>query len=512
MAKYKDYSYEQTLMIPVSFEKQIIPGTFEYTLCHLIDHQIDLSIFANRYENDYTGAPAYDPAILLKIILYAYSKGINSSRKIAQLCTENIVCMALAADTRPHFTTIADFISTRHSECAELFTKIISVCYSQGLIGKNMFAIDGCKISSNCSKEWSGTKAELLAKTKKIERSVNYLVAKHQSTDKSWDDRKQREKEERAIKKLKAQSDKIFDFLESNVEKIGSQKQPIKSNITDNESAKMSTSHGVIQGYNGIAAVDDKNQLIIWSEAFGDVNESGHLPEILDGIDKNCKDSDIDDDIYKSVTITADTGFHNKKNMDLISKKEIDAYIPDNQFRKRDVAFKDAAKYKKKVENWKPEKGKHYFRPEDFFMDTVTDKLICPAGHPMWLKSPNFKSNDGRYVGKSYAGHVENCMTCNLRSRCIRREHTKYRQVAILKEVSNKDGRNPVEEMKNRIDTPYGRSIYSKRMSTVEPVFGHIAGIKKLNRFTLRGKQKVNTQWLLYCMVHNIGKVRIEWS
>ncbi|MDA3956351.1 hypothetical protein [Oceanispirochaeta sp.] len=64
--------------------------------------------------------------------------------------------MALAADTRPYFTTIADFISSRYKECAPLFTRIISVCYSQGLIGKNMFAIDGCKISSNCSKEWSG--------------------------------------------------------------------------------------------------------------------------------------------------------------------------------------------------------------------------------------------------------------------------------------------------------------------------------------------------------------------
>jgi len=64
-------------------------------------------------------------------------------------------------------------------------------------------------------------------------------------------------------------------------------------------------------------------------------------------------------------------------------------------------------------------------------------------------------------------------------------------------------------DMKEKIDTPYGRTIYSKRMSTVEPVFGHIAGIKKLNRFTLRGTEKVRTQWLLlYCMVHNIGKIQ----
>ena len=76
----------------------------------------------------------------------------------------------------------------------------------------------------------------------------------------------------------------------------------------------------------------------------------------------------------------------------------------------------------------------------------------------------------------------------------VRKETTKARQVALLKEVTDKKGTNPMNEMKEKIDTPYGRSVYAKRMSTVEPVFGHIAGIKKLNRFTLRGTEKVRTQ------------------
>jgi len=111
MAKYKYYSYDQQLMIPVTFANQILPDTFEYTLNRVIDN-LDLSVFDNNYCNDETGAPAYDPAILIKAILFAYSRGIITSRKIARLCEENIVCMALTADTRPHFTTIADFISS----------------------------------------------------------------------------------------------------------------------------------------------------------------------------------------------------------------------------------------------------------------------------------------------------------------------------------------------------------------------------------------------------------------
>ena len=76
MARYKDYNYEQGKMIPISFREQIFPGTFEYTLSHLIDHELDVSIFDQRYNNDDTGCPAYDPALLLKIVLYAYARGI----------------------------------------------------------------------------------------------------------------------------------------------------------------------------------------------------------------------------------------------------------------------------------------------------------------------------------------------------------------------------------------------------------------------------------------------------
>ena len=146
-----------------------------------------------------------------------------------------------------------------------------------------MFAIDGCKISSNCSKEWSGTKKELLKKAEKIESSVEFLLSKHQQMDMTEYNENEIEREKKSIEKLKDKSRKIHDWLKSNDEKIGVQGKPVKSNIIDNESAKMSTSHGVIQGYNGIAAVDEDHQLIVWGEAFGDATESKHLPEILEG-------------------------------------------------------------------------------------------------------------------------------------------------------------------------------------------------------------------------------------
>jgi transposase len=85
MARYKKYCYDQGKFLSVHFHKQISEGTFEYTLSYLVDNEVDLSPFDSKYKNDDTGAPAYDPAILLKIILFASSRGIVSSRKIAQV-------------------------------------------------------------------------------------------------------------------------------------------------------------------------------------------------------------------------------------------------------------------------------------------------------------------------------------------------------------------------------------------------------------------------------------------
>ncbi len=220
MARYKSYSYAQKTLIPVDFHEQILPGTFEYALNYIIDKEFDLSLFEDRYKNDETGAPAYDPAIMLKIILYAYSKGIIHSRKIDRCCRENIIFKALSANTQPHFTTIADFISSIDKETVVLFRNALLICDEMGLIGKNMFAIDGCKLSSNASKEWSGTREDFEKKKEKIEKTIEYIVEKHRSYDKQ--ERVfagMKEEEEKSIEKLRSKAAKLKKWLE---EELGS--------------------------------------------------------------------------------------------------------------------------------------------------------------------------------------------------------------------------------------------------------------------------------------------------
>ena len=136
MARYRHYAPDQTKMIPVCYGRQLLPGTFEHALSYLIDNEIDLERFATRFNNDETGAPAYDPAVFLKVVLFAYSRGITSSRTMARACTENVLFIALACDQQPHFTTLAHFVATLGKEVEAVFRDVLMVCNAQGLIGK----------------------------------------------------------------------------------------------------------------------------------------------------------------------------------------------------------------------------------------------------------------------------------------------------------------------------------------------------------------------------------------
>src|ERR1700709_1492267 len=109
MARYKPIE-RGGMLIAVMLHEQIQPGTFEFALDRLVDHELDLSALDARFNNDEVGASAYDPRVMLKIVLLAYSRGLISSRKIAQACEQNILFMALSGDAQPSYTHIAKFV------------------------------------------------------------------------------------------------------------------------------------------------------------------------------------------------------------------------------------------------------------------------------------------------------------------------------------------------------------------------------------------------------------------
>ncbi|OCC16387.1 Mobile element protein [Dissulfuribacter thermophilus] len=139
--------------------------------------------------------------------------------------------MALSADTRPHFTTIANFISSLDQEVVQLFRDILLVCDEMGLVGKEMFALDGCKLPSNASKEWSGTRADFEKKCKKLEHAIQAMIDNHRELDLKETDHELISREKKYIESLKKQVKKIRDWMDNNDDKPGRGGGIRKSNI-----------------------------------------------------------------------------------------------------------------------------------------------------------------------------------------------------------------------------------------------------------------------------------------
>jgi len=190
-------------------------------------------------------------------------------------------------------------------------------------------------------------------------------------------------------------------------------------------------------------------------------------------------------------------------NLKYLADHSIDGYVADTFFRKRDVRFASTARHKP----IKPADPQALFRPRDFRPADDLSHCLCPAGKRLYRNGANVVING--YAGVKFQGAQRDCLPCTLRHRCLKNPgRTKARQVVFFK--GRAQGKPPTYSalMKGKIDSEEGRYHYSRRLAIVEPVFANICSSHRLRRFSLRGTRKVNNQWLLYSMVHNIGKIQ----
>jgi len=207
-----------------------------------------------------------------------------------------------------------------HEEIVIIFRHVLQICFELDLVKGSMFAIDGVKLPSNASKEWSGTKEDLRKKKEKLEAALKCMITQHRNRDKEdkdTDTNEQRFKER--FKRARQKIEKLDEWLQNNEDKVSSRRRTKQSNVTDNESAKMKTSHGVLQGYNGIAVVDDNHQIIVNAEAFGHGSDTDLLQPAIEGTKDTFEAIGIGADILKEAIVTADTGFHTTENLKFLA-------------------------------------------------------------------------------------------------------------------------------------------------------------------------------------------------
>ncbi|NRB42845.1 MAG: transposase [Pseudomonadales bacterium] len=421
MANLLTDDIHQTFFISEHYLDILGDNTYEYCLYKLFSGKIDLCEFEAKLKNYRTGRKAFPPALLLRVIFYAYYRGITSSRVIEQLCKTDLKFIALAAGKTPHFTTIADFVSGHCEAIKKLFQKVLMICDESNLIGREHFAIDGCKIPGDASKEWSGTHKELQHKADKMKANAKRIVEKHQSHDSSQshnNDNQQRELQ--TIDTLLKNADKIEAFLKDNEKRIGVglRKKEVKSNVTDNESTKTTGSKGTIQGWGCQGAADEKYQVVVGAEAMGFGSDQAALKPMIEIIREN-----LSQDVFESgVLLTADTGYSSVINSDYLYSEGINAVVPDTEFRVRDKKISQSEKYqthKKNRQKLRKDKGdgRTAIPATEFHVDFESKTCICPNGKKMMFQGDHFSGTRGAYI--RFKGKLTDCRDCPRQSQCM---------------------------------------------------------------------------------------------
>jgi len=441
---YKPYNPNQIYLFPPSPQEWLPKEHLVYFISDLVDN-LDLSIIFKEYEKGTRGQPPFHPGLMTKILFYAYSRGVFSSRKIATRLFEDVSFIVLAGGNKPDFRTINEFRRRHIKSLPGIFVQILNLCEKAGLVGLKHASLDGTKINANASKHKAMSYGRMKTEEEKLDKEIKKLLEKANRLDLKED--KQfgpnrrgdeipeelvyREKRLAKIKEAKAALEAEAKIAQKEDEekkdddkkdppatpprarikyskKTGEPKEKTQLNFTDPESRIMKNSDkAFVQAYNSQAVVDFKNQIILSADVTNQAADSQHLPMMLEKIKENTG--------RYPKEFSADAGYFSEDNLKWL-KNKTDAYIPSG-------------------------KTKHSH-----------EQGPAPKGRiPVDLPLPDL--------------------------------------------------------MKRKLLTKAGRAKYALRKQVVEPVFGQIKEARGFRRFMLRGLELVRGEWLLLCLTHNILKL-----
>jgi transposase len=344
---FRPYDPDQPFLMPVSMREWLPSDHLAYFISDVADH-LDLSVIMNRYEEE-KGYPPYHPAMMVKVLLYAYCIGVPSSRKIAKRLEEDIAFRVLAANNTPDFRTISDFRKEHLKALGALFVQVLKLCQRAGLVKLGHVALDGTKIKANASKHKAMSYKRMKEEEARLEAEVQDLLKKAEAVD---------EEEDRTYSKNKRGDElpKELALRESRLKKIEEARAALEAearieaesasggrgksgkgtgvpedgaqrNFTDPESNIMPVSGGkqFEQAYNAQAAVDSANQVIVAAEVTDQPSDKGQAVPMMQQVKENT--SRLPDEM------SADAGYYSSDEVIKLTVAGIDVYMPPDKMR-----------------------------------------------------------------------------------------------------------------------------------------------------------------------------------
>ena len=507
--KFKHYNQHQTTLLPYSFD-DFISEKHPVRIVDQVVEALNIKPLLKAYSEE--GNPAYHPKMLLKVMLYAYMTNVYSSRKIELAVRENINFMWLTGMTVVDHNTISRFRTKKLKDSfKEIFKQVVLMLAEEGLISLKQIYTDGTKIEAQANKYsfvWGKSiktnKAKMLTQLEELWKYAQ-SVSNDDGNNPESPEFKEISKEviektvaqidaklsgnEKASSKAKAKLRYIKQNFSKNIEKyeqqekiLGTRNSYSKTDI-DATFMRMKEDHmlnGQLKpGYN--AQISTENQIIVNYSLHQNPTDTKTLKPHLE----NLKET-FGEKVFNGLEeITADAGYGSEENYHYLEQEEIKAYVKYNTFDKE-----QDKNYQKKHKPFSKE-NLHYNSEEDFY--------VCPMGQKMNKTHQSKRTTEAGYIQHLSHYEAQNCEDCPLRGQCFKAKGNRSIE-------RNHNLERHKERTRELLLNEKGIQKRRQRTADVEPVFAQLKHNNGFRRFSLKGLEKVELEFGLMALAHNLRK------
>jgi len=470
--KFRQYDQLQTKFVNIDYRRTLGEDSDVVILNDIIE-SLDFSKIEERYVE--VGNPAYHPKEMIKILIYGYYKGYFGGRPLYRNYETDLGLRYLSNDDFPDYRTINLFRINFKEEIADIFAQVVMLCEGLGMVGFENLSVDSQKIKANANLFQNKNLKGIMREKKRIETQLKKLLDDEIKFQQNSDEiRKKKEKIERRKKKIEEAAQILKNAGKE-------EDKGVRYNITDPDSRIMTDKRGVKNpDYNCQNAVDDKYQVLTAVKVTNVCNDDGELSPMKE------KSKKITGRSHKNTI--GDCGYSDKeKYKDMEKDKETEYYVPD-----RTMYSSKRNRYSKWSFRYEPER----------------DVYICPEGKDLVFVGQHKDVKGLEY--RLYRG--VNCKNCKVRDHCIKKvkKNVMERRYLINRSMVVYPEDELIKKMREKLETDEGKNIYRSRMSTVEPVHGDMQKNRGFIQFVLRGLEKVNVEYNLLAITHNIRKIIIH--
>ncbi len=476
---------------PAEYNQHLLFPSNVFTLladdheCHVYKElfdQIDTSALEKEYSH--IGQNAYPPRLIVSILIYAYSRGVFSSREIEKRCKEDLSFMLIAEMNCPNFRVLSDFRKDNADFFHECFKQTVKLAIELKLASLGHISLDGSKFKANSSKHKAMSYKNLKEQEKKLTVEIDELIAKARRCDEEENQAYQEKTGYEIPENLRHKESRLAKIKTAKIalEEREAMVNPGKK-IEDKKQISFADKDARIMGkkgdfeyrYNGQISVDADTQIIVGQHLSQQANDTQEVVSALESIEESAG--------KLPECMSLDNGYMTGSNLDAFNESTVDAYIATNKGEKthKETLYESDRKLVK----------------ADFDYDKDQDHFTCPGGQQLVVVI------EGKEGTKTYQGNSQTCDACSYKVRCCQSKKGEARTI-------NTDDKEPLRQQMNaKMEEEKSKAIYKERKVIVEPVFGQIKNMGFVG-FSLRGKEKVAGEFSLVCATHNIKKMVIS--